>query len=236
MTFFISLKKGKSIFIMKYTFCTLFIYFFSFSGFCQETVVIDRRNDVIIDLAVGSPNAGSMFFYKRIENLSLPVQLGARVEYMVNNKIGLGLEVNYEKFSWEKSFQTTVYSSPPLFLPHDTTLIYSQTKTRFLARFVYHFCQTKHFDIFFGSGLGFAKTKWVNKNYNGATYDPHFSWLYPNSNFEPIYTLIAAVSPYSYSPRFFLGTHILFTENIGMLVEVGLGSGSILDLGLSVRF
>jgi hypothetical protein len=221
---------------MKHTFLLLTTFCISIVSFSQETEEIDRTGNVIIDLAIGVPNAGSalltsgsMFDFYNVnditKNTSLPVQLGGRFEYMLNNKIGMGLEGNYEKAGWERTYKGGGSYNPSTGLYGDTITSFTQTKTRFLVRFAFHPVQTKRVDMFLGAGLGMTLRKYEHQENKPDTWD---------SFFFPIYLVSEGAQPLA--ARFFFGTRILMTENIGMLVEVGLGSGSILDLGLSVRF
>ena len=221
---------------MKNSFIILFICSLSYFSFSQETEDIDRTGNVIIDLAIGVPNAGSaqlssqsVFDYYDVNditnNTSLPVQLGGRLEYMLNNKIGMGLEANYEKAGWERTLKGGGSYNPTTGLYGDTITSFTQKKTRFLVRFAFHPVQTKRVDMFLGAGLGMTLRKYEHRENKDDSWD---------SIFFPIYLISEGAQPLA--ARIFFGTRVLFTENIGMLVEVGLGSGSILDLGLSVRF
>jgi opacity protein-like surface antigen len=213
---------------MKITFLTALVCTISFFGFSQEAEEIDRTGDIVIDPVIGIPNAGGVMLmagdnfdsYDQntiTTNTSIPVQFGGRLEYMITNDIGIALEGNYEKSGYESV--TTYYDSVG-------TESWSQTKTRFLARFQYHAVQKEHVDFYVGAGIGYTNTKFTFTD--GNTDPDYFSILAPVHFVDRVTDPLAA--------RIFLGTRVLFTRNIGMVMEFGLGSGSILNLGLTARF
>lgn len=225
---------------MKITCLTALVCAISFFGFSQEAEEIDRTGDIVIDPVIGIPNAGGVMlmagdifdnYYENTitTNTSIPVQLGGRLEYMITNDIGIALEGNYEKsgfesvttyYDWYNSATGTYYDSV------GTTESWAQTKTRFLARFQYHAVQKEHVDFYVGAGIGYTNTK-ITKT-AGSSDPDYFSILTPVRFVDRVTDPLAA--------RIFLGTRVLFTRNIGMVMEFGLGSGSILNLGLTARF
>lgn len=219
---------------MKITILTAIACAFTIFGFSQEEE-INRTGNFIIDPAIGVPNAGSFLLMsgnvfdsynsnEETKNTSMPVQFGGRLEYMLTNKIGLGFEGNYEKTGFERTVADAVYD-PSTGYYKDTTYSWSQAKTRYLLRFHYHPVQTKRVDFYMGAGLGMSTTKIVNPENEMDEFD---------SFFFPILLFDRATNPLA--ARIFIGTRIMFSNNFGFLIEGGLGSGSILDFGLSARF
>lgn len=224
---------------MKITILTAVACAITFFGFSQETEEIDRTGDIVIDPVIGIPNAGGVMLMAGdnfdsydpntiTTNTSIPVQFGGRLEYMITNDIGIAFEGNYEKSGYDS--ETTYYGlynyTTGTYYDSVGTESWSQTKTRFLARFQYHAVQKEHVDFYVGAGVGYTNTK-ITKT--AGTNDPdYFSILSPVRFVDRVTDPLAA--------RIFLGTRVLFTRNIGMVMEFGLGSGSILNLGLTARF
>jgi hypothetical protein len=222
---------------MKKTILTLFTFSICSITFAQDEMPVkeklDRTGDLIIEPTIGIPNAGSFFlmsanvfdFYdgsETVENTSIPVQFGGRLEYMVSPRIGIAFEGNYEKSGYRSNY--SIYDNVTGNYK-DTTSIYELKKTRLLARFQYHPVQTEKVDLFVGAGLGMTLEKETNPENQIDEFD---------SFFFPILLVDRATSPLA--ARIFFGTRVNFTQHLGMLVEVGMGSGSVLNLGINARF
>jgi opacity protein-like surface antigen len=222
---------------MKKTILTLITFSICSMTFAQdETPVkekLDRTGDFIIEPTIGIPNAGSFLLMSAnvfdfnygnepAENTSFPVQFGGRLEYMVSHRIGISFEGNFEKSGYRSKYSTYDNVTGNY---KDTTTIYEIKKTRLLARFQYHPVQTEKVDLYVGAGLGMTLEKETNPENQIDEFD---------SFFFPILLLDRATSPLA--ARIFFGTRVNFTQHIGMLVEVGMGSGSVLNLGINARF
>ena len=222
---------------MKKTILTLITFSICSITFAQDEMPVkeklDRTGDFIIEPAVGIPNAGSFLlmsanvfdFYdgsETVENTSIPVQFGGRLEYMVSHRIGIAFEGNYEKSGYRSIY--SIYDNVTGNYK-DTTSIYELKKTRLLARFQYHPVQTEKVDLYVGAGLGMTLEKEINPENQIDEFD---------SFFFPILLVDRATSPLA--ARIFFGTRVNFTQHLGMLVEVGMGSGSVLNLGINARF
>jgi hypothetical protein len=226
---------------MKKTILTLITFSICSITFAQDEMPVkeklDRTGDFIIEPAVGIPNAGSFllmsanvfdFNYgnETVENTSIPVQFGGRLEYMVSHRIGIAFEGNYEKSGFDRTYIQTEYdNNTGTYVESTVHEIYEMRKTRFLARFQYHPVQTEKVDLFVGAGLGMTLEKETNPENTIDEFD---------SFFFPILLVDRATSPLA--ARIFFGTRVNFTQHIGMLVEVGMGSGSVLNLGINARF
>lgn len=213
----------------------LFLFFLLIGFIClgQENYTqLDRKGKFIIEPNVGIPNAGNFILYStnkfdsddvlhKTTNTSAPLQIGIRIEYMLTSKMGMSFETNYEKSGYKTETKELLYDP---FSGHysEGVLVteWSQEKTRFLARFQYHFYQSKFLDIYSGMGVGATYLKEKNAENQIDEYD---------SPLFPVLILDRSTNPLSM--RIFLGNRIFFTKNIGMLFELGLGGGSILNLG-----
>lgn len=226
---------------MKKRILTLFTFSICLVGFSQEEMPkeekFDRTGDIIIEPAVGIPNAGSFLlmsanifdYYDNseiVENTSFPVQFGGRLEYMVSHRIGISFEGNFEKSGFDRQTTNSVYdNNTGTYVDTTYHTIYEMRKTRILARFQFHPVQTEKVDLFVGAGLGMTLEKETNPQNQIDEFD---------SFFFPILLVDRATSPLA--ARIFFGTRVNFTQHIGMLVEVGMGSGSVLNLGVNARF
>lgn len=226
---------------MKKTILTLITFALCSMTFAQDEMPakekLDRTGNFIIEPAVGIPNAGSFLlmsanvfdYYDNnliVENTSFPVQFGGRLEYMVSHRIGISFEGNFEKSGYDKQYTTTEYDNiTGLYKDTVYHTTYEMRKTRLLARFQYHPVQTEKVDLYVGAGLGMTLEKETNPENQIDEFD---------SFFFPILLVDRATSPLA--ARIFFGTRVNFTQHIGMMVEVGMGSGSVLNLGINARF
>ncbi|TXI83229.1 MAG: hypothetical protein E6Q38_03835 [Crocinitomicaceae bacterium] len=223
---------------MKKTILTLITFALCSMTFAQDEMPakekLDRTGNFIIEPAVGIPNAGSFLLMstnlldnsanKTTENTSFPVQFGGRLEYMVSHRIGISFEGNFEKSGYDEQYTATEYDNiTGLYKDTVYHTTYEMRKTRLLARFQYHPVQTEKVDLYIGAGLGMTLD-----NDPDNEYDPLDSFFFP------IILVDRATDPLA--ARIFFGTRVNFTQHIGMMVEVGMGSGSVLNLGINARF
>jgi opacity protein-like surface antigen len=222
---------------------TLTLITFAFCGFTyaqDETPAkekLDRTGDIIFEPTIGIPNAGSFLLMsanifdnygttETVDNTSLPIQIGGRLEYMVSHRIGISIEGNFEKSGYDSHYTGTTYdNSTGTFKDTTYHTIYEMRKTRLLARFQFHPVQTEKVDLYVGAGLGMTLNKETNPQNQIDEFDTFFF---------PIILVDRATDPLA--ARIFFGTRVNFTPHIGMLVEVGMGSGSVLNLGINARF
>lgn len=212
-------------------YCLLLVLGIGSVGYSQED--IDRSGNVVIDPYIGIPNAGSALLngtdimnedqFSVTENTSLPISFGGKFEFMLNNRIGLGFDCNYEKYGYKTTYETYDYVSGTY---KDTSLGWEQQKTRFMVRFQFHPVQNERVDLYMGAGLGATLVKTQNKENELDEID--YDLFAPIVFFDRVTDPLAA--------RIFFGTRVLFIENFGMLMELGLGSGALINIGLSARF
>lgn len=200
--------------------CTVVsLHVFSQGDFDEE----DRKGNFIFEPYIGITNAASTIFEQENKNdytnliytnKSMPVELGFKMEYMLTHNVGIGLDYNYEQagFTLQDSSNNSFTS-------------YSQTKTRYLGRFYYHPVQREKFDMYLGAGLGIT---------NITKENPQNEPDELNSIFFPVRFLDKLTDPFA--GRIFVGFRAVFTKNIGAFGEIGIGSGSVLNLGISARF
>lgn len=212
---------------MKKLLFSLFVLSSAFSfGQSQE---LEGR--IVIEPMIGIPNAGKAYLNTlefgtgSDENYVVtgpPVQFGGRLEYIATEHIGVGLEVNYEKSGYERNYQT--YSSVTG-MQIDTAQIWGLTKLRVMARFMAHFGRAEKVDWYAGAALGYVQETQTNSENRPDITD--YNFLFVHKFIDEITTPLSA--------RIYFGARFMFVDNFGLTTELGLGGGSIFQLGLSVR-
>ena len=210
----------------------LFTLLLSQVSFGQETLA----GRFVIEPTIGITNAGRTYlgFVKVLDGFASDidgefeirgpiVQFGARAEYLFSDNLGFALEGNYEKSGYDQTFQH--YSSITGNF-EDTTVMWRNTKTRFMGRFMFHFGNSENVDWYTGAGLGYTLSKETNPE--NRLDESHY-------NFAFLPKLIDRISD-PFAARIFIGARFMFNDHLGLLTEVGLGAGSLLQIGLSARF
>lgn len=151
---------------------------------------------------------------------------GLRAEYMLADNFGLGLDFNYVKSgsNYDRSTTTSEYNETTMEYEDVTRTYnwdYTAVKIRAMLRLNYHFVQSDNVDAYTGFGIGY---KHANRVW--TVTDPGAS--------DDDLALEGALIPVSF--RLALGTRIYFTDNIGMMIEIGAGGGTPLQIGFSAKF
>ena len=188
----------------------------------------NTQGSVIIDPYYGFPNFGASFSknFETAGNSDLKVKglgpLGLRAEYMLADKIGVGVDVIFNNYDLTYRSTDSLYNGAT---DTWTTTVneneYKMNRLRIQARFNYHFeVNNPNLDAYLGIGAG-SNNRFRKAYENGVevTDDADLGNL----------TLL----PVSF--RFCTGLRYYFTENIGMNAEIGLG-GPLISAGLSLRF
>lgn len=196
----------------------------------------DLAHKVYIEPTFGLPSAGrSMINFSHLSKLGDStftvkgnlIQLGLKTEYVINNAIGVGVEVNYEKSGYESLSTYSIYNqTTQLYDYYDTTYSWNQTKIRTMARFYYHFGHSEKVDAYTGAGFGYTHRTQTNPE-NELSTESYKAFI-------PLEYLSRELGPFA--ARVFIGWRFMFHKNIGMGLEIGLGSGSLLNLSISTRF
>ena len=183
--------------------------------------------NVIIDPYIGFPQSNTTrteptgaVNYKLNGGL---LSFGGRAEYMIAENFGVGIDVNYVKSGSNYDLNDTLYSFNTQM--YDSLVSYNwdytAQKTRIMARLNYHFVQNDRVDAYVGFGAGYKSVKrnWTIEDPNGSS-----DGLDQEKALIPIAVRVA------------VGTRIYFTENIGAMLELGVGGGGILQFGISAKF
>jgi opacity protein-like surface antigen len=136
--------------------------------------------------------------------------LGITAEYLLSNKIGIGIEGTYASTSVTADY----YESQD-----GKTYAYtgSINRIRILPRINIHFGDNDKVDPYLALGMGYADTK--------------FSYETANPYQTPV--TFKAIVPISYRVGF--GVRYFFTDHVGAMLEFGFG-GALMRGGLSVKF
>lgn len=144
---------------------------------------------------------------------------GLRMEYMLGDQIGLGLDVIYNSNRASYVETDTIYNSNGSQIETNS---YEQTmqRLRIHVRFNYHFdISNPNLDGYFGVGAG-TNNRFRTAYENGVELE--------ETGLDDL-TLIP------FSARICVGTRYYFTDNFGLNCELGLG-GPVISAGLSVKF
>lgn len=183
------------------------------------TAQVVSKGNVMVDVNYGVPNLFNLVVKEAVKALNVedlnaqgigPV--GARVDYMITERVGLGLDgaystltVNYKKIS---SYDNQMYQYKA-----------TANRVRVIGRASYHFGgQSEHFDPYLTFGLGYMHTK-----VKVDSQDP-----YLGNNKLDVTIPLPVVIRASFGVRYFI------VPNVGLNAEIGLG-GVLLTGGISVK-
>lgn len=186
-----------------------------------------EQGNVIIDTYYGFPNLYTTVFKSTYANSGTETNLeigglgpvGLRAEYMVADKIGVGLDIGFNNSHVNYSEETTVYNSTTgNYDPVTYDYNFSTQKIGVMATLNYHFLDNDKVDAYgvFGAGYG-------QRSYKFESTDPD----YVN---EEIKGLIPVAM------RIGVGMRYFFTDNIGLNLGLGFGQGGIANAGISFKF
>jgi len=180
------------------------------------------KGTVLIDAYYGFPNWTKSLLQTSYANSGSETNIsingigpvGGRIEYLLGEKIGLGVDVNYTSasVSWKESGTNDV--GQPVVYDHKT----GQELLRAMAAFSWHFVGSDEFDAYLSFGAGYR-----NKTYAYETNEPGFI----DSETKGLIPLAV---------RLAVGGRYFFTDNIGAGIELGLGGGGNVRGGLAVKF
>jgi hypothetical protein len=184
-----------------------------------------KQGDVIIDAYYGFPNLFSAILKTSINNVNnvattnLKIKsvgpFGGRLEYLLNDKIGLGLESNYTNTSATWLGESTDNNG----VTHIYSYEISAPRFRIMPRFNFHFVKSNdNLDGYFAVAAGYKSLTLETKS-----NDP---------DYQPI--KVGSLIPVAFKVA--VGLRYFFTENIGANIEVGLGGGPLLAFGLTAKF
>ncbi len=172
------------------------------------------EGDFIFDIIAGGPNFSKAFVGGDVdltgegnEEVTGMLPIGARGEYMIADKFGIGLEITFA--SGKRVYDYT-------FGGDDYIDTWKHNKLRILPTFNFHFLDSDVADLYLGIGAGFKN---VNYTFESTDEDALGGLELPTGK-------IAA--------KLALGSRFYFNDNIGLNVAFALG-GPLVSGGLSFR-
>lgn len=207
--------------IMKRTIIAALAAFGILTGASTQAVAQVEAGSFMIDPYVGVPT-GNMWWQALanetdFETVGAPISFGGRIEYMVADNFGMGIDANYVVTGYEYTcVGCGSYDTVSMSYANYTTG-FKAKKLRIMLRLNYHFVQTENLDVYLGVGAGYKN---VNREF---TIDGE------NDGSATIPTLIPV------AVRFALGGRFYFHPNIGLNFELGAGGGGIIQAGVAVK-
>lgn len=148
--------------------------------------------------------------------------IGIRAEYLVTDKLGLGIDFALNTNS--ASFVGTDYVDGEA-ISFDTEG--ASTKWGAMITLNYHAFTNEVIDFYIMGGAGYK-----NRTSTLITNNPY----YTNDEFDDQAVGLTPETAIPLAARLGVGVRIFFTENIGANVGLGFGQGGILNAGLSFAF
>ena len=177
-----------------------------------------QQGTILVDAYYGMPNLYKSIFEAAASSVEAtnvktggigPV--GIRAEWMAAEKFGVGIDLCYS----DVYVKEDAMGSDGMMYNYEIR----SPKIGIMATMNYHFVSTETVDFYFIAGGG-----WKNRTLTSTTDDPN----YTTDSIDMSLLNIAA--------RVGVGARIFFTENIGINLGVGFGQGSILNVGVSMKF
>lgn len=186
-----------------------------------------EEGNVLVDVYYGFPNLYTAVFKSAYANSGSEVDLkiggigpvGLRAEYLLADKVGLGVDIGFSNSSVKYSELSSVYN--------ETTMEYESRlydynfvtqKIGVMATFNYHFLDNDKVDAYVQVGAGYGK-----RSFKFESTDPNYSE-----------GTVTGVIPFA--GRLGVGARYFFTDNIGLNMNLGFGQGGLVNGGLTVKF
>ncbi len=178
------------------------------------------EGNIMIDAYYGYPNFGKTFTksLNGIDGIKTTGigPMGARAEYMVADKFGIGVDFIYNSINATGTIDSLAADGQTVVETYKITTFMQRYRPQ--IRMNYHFTANDQLDAYFGVGVG------ANVRRIGVRTD------YPGYDIPKVSGALIPVSM-----RIALGMRYFFTDNIGANLELGLG-GPFLSGGLSIKF
>ena len=184
----------------------------------QASAQAVERGTIILDPYYGFPLTGKDLLHELFKPIDMTVTgvgpTGARVEYMLADRIGVGIDFIYKQVIGNFDKADTASGN---------TYNYTGTitRTRIHLRINYHLlASTEELDFYVGAGMG--------TNIREITLTSSDD---PSANL--VWTEVTRILPFSL--RIAFGARYFFYKNFGINAEIGVG-GPLLSLGISAKF
>ncbi len=180
-----------------------------------------EEGNVSIDLYYGFPNLYTTVFKTAYANSGTEQDIeiggigpvGLRGEYLLTDKIGLGLDLGFNNSNISYTEATTDNNGDPVTYEYN----YSTKKIGAMVTFNYHFIDNDQLDFYGVFGMGYG-----NRSFKFESTDPNYTEATVSS-------LIPVAS------RLGIGMRYFFSDYIGANLALGFGQGGIINAGLSFK-
>jgi len=204
--------------------CALAAFVLMFSNEASAQAL--EPGNVVFDVYYGFPNLYKAVFRAGYANsgqeqgltISGIGPVGIRGEYMLADKVGLGIDIGFNNTKLSYTENYLVYNSNTG--NYDTRTYqydFSTKKIGVMATFNYHFIDNDVVDFYGVFGVGYG-----NRSYTFSSTDPYYLE-------QSVSGLIPVAARIGVGVRYFL------TDNLGLNIAAGFGQGGILNAGLSVK-
>ncbi len=194
--------------------------------FSKASAQVFEEGNVSVDIYYGFPNLYSTAFKSLYANSGMEQDIkisgagpvGLRGEYLLTDKVGLGLDIGFNNTTLTFSEESQEYdqSGNVVYRTYDYT--YKTKKVGAMVTFNYHFIDNDAVDFYGVLGMGYG-----NRTFSFSSTDPNYQA-------ESIKSIIPVAA------KLGLGLRYFFTDNIGANLGLGIGQGGILNAGLSFKF
>ncbi len=241
--------------IIAYIFIALTTTSFAQNKYVDGTAEEEERraaeNGLLIGKFILEPYVGimspswmqnNMFVNKQQDSVSnttykstgIPIVLGFKAEYMMTNKIGFGLDINYQENGINTISTQNFVDGSGNIVQQQVTNVWNEQKLRIMGRFQAHFGNPEKIDWYGGAAIGGS----IILNRRDASYTQYR----PNLGDYPF--IISPIKLVDFSTkdigfpiaiRGYIGARFMINQNFGILTEVGIFSGALLNVGATIR-
>ena len=189
----------------------------TFSASAQSPVM---KGNILIDAGIGWPTGNLLWNddgndWQNYKVNGGPFAFGGRIEYMVADGFGIGLDGNYVTTGYNYDQEFTTFDQDFNDSTYSVNSDLTTKRMRVMIRMNKHIVQNDLVDAYIGAGVGYKYVSRVSTGLIEGDQD-------------------GALIPVAF--RLAFGARFFFTENIGAHVELGAWGGAPLQLGLSFKF
>ncbi len=139
--------------------------------------------------------------------------MGAKAEYLLTDKFGMGIDFNYSNVGIKFSNATVDQNGNAVTYNYNL----SSPAIRAMLGFNFHFVRTDKLDVYWA-----VKAGYYNRSFGMVTNDPNYRLN------------LSLGDPLAF--RIEIGMRYFFTENIGLNVNLGFPGGPLIAAGVSFKF
>lgn len=171
------------------------------------------------------PNAFNRDGYRKI---GASIGVGGKAEYMLIDKLSIGIEANYAFGGFQ--YRDDYYDQQTNMTFNDATYKAKYSKFRGMIGSNFYFVSREIFTMYTGIALGYygrSEEYTVNEE--------------PSSKFESLFLLdldqnVLVPFQIPMAGRVRLGSKFFLSENLGAMIEIGVGGGAFLEFGVAGKF